>query len=122
MGCKKPEAERVGCQSRAGAVYDGGELVLIIGRARWWKFQRGVATAGGVWAEVGGGRVVVVVVRLRGGEEGVEDRAARTGGLSAMAMDGRAREEVHGVRCIEQGRICVVLLVAEACHESCSSP
>lgn len=28
VGCKKPEAERAGCQSRADAVYDGGELVL----------------------------------------------------------------------------------------------
>lgn len=87
VGCKRPEAERAGCQSRAGAVYDGGELVLVIGRSRWrggWKFQRGVATAGGVWAE-GGGRVVV---RLRGGEQCVEGRAAETGGLSAIAMDG----------------------------------
>jgi hypothetical protein len=85
VGCRRPEAEKAGCQSRAGAVYDGGELVVLVFGQR--KFQRGcVATAGGrYWAE-GGGRVVVEV-RLRGG--GGRDRAKQARADRGVVGNGR---------------------------------
>lgn len=52
--CREPEAERVGCQSRVGAVYDGGEAVVIIGPSNgtgWRKFQGGCGEDGRCLAE-----------------------------------------------------------------------
>jgi hypothetical protein len=53
VGCKRPEAEKAGCQSRAGGVYDGGILVRSSNRRGGRKFQRG-GCGGEGWC-LGGG-------------------------------------------------------------------
>jgi hypothetical protein len=107
--CRKPEAERAGCQSRVGAVYDGGEAVVILGRSngtKCRKFQSECGEDGRCLAE-GIGRAVV---RLRGGGGNLESSAGRAD--RGVVGNGRCwgrRSGIWVAVCVvsPRGRICV---------------